>query len=103
MYAVITSGGKQYSVKKGQMLKIEKLPADVGSSITFENVLMVANGDEIKLGKPFVEGCSVAASVVNQGRHKKIKIMKFRRRKHHQKETGHRQYFTEVKIEEISL
>jgi large subunit ribosomal protein L21 len=101
MYAVITSGGKQFRVEEGQTLKLEKLTADVGSKITFDDVLMVANGDAIQVGLPFVKGVKVAASVVSQGRHKKIHIMKFRRRKHHQKQTGHRQYFTEVKIEKI--
>jgi large subunit ribosomal protein L21 len=101
MYAVIVSGGRQYRVTAGQTLKLEKLAADVGSTVDFDQVLMIANGDDIKLGLPNMKGAKVTASVVNQGRHKKIKIMKFRRRKHHQKETGHRQYFTEVKIEEI--
>jgi len=100
MYAVILSGGRQYRVAEGQRLKLEKLTAEVGSTVDFK-VLMIGNGDQIKLGKPFVEGCSVAASVIGQGRHKKITIMKFRRRKHHQKSTGHRQSFTEVKIDKI--
>lgn len=101
MYAVITSGGKQFRVKEGQTLKVEKLTADVGSKVSFDQVLMVANGGDVKVGLPLVKGATVAASVVSQGRHKKIHIMKFRRRKHHQKQMGHRQYFTEVKIEEI--
>lgn len=101
MYAVITSGGRQYRVAEGQTLKLEKLAAEVGSTVNFDNVLMLANGDDIKVGQPYVAGCKVAASVISQGRHAKIRIMKFRRRKHHQKETGHRQYFTEVKIEKI--
>ena len=100
MHAVIISGGRQYRVAEGQTLKLEKLPVDVGSTINFD-VLMLSNGDDIKVGAPLVDGCKVSASVVSQGRHKKIRIMKFRRRKHHQKETGHRQYFTEVKIEKI--
>lgn len=100
MYAVITSGGRQYSVKEGQTLKLEKLAVDVGSTVNFD-VIMVANGDDIKLGQSNLKGCKVAASVIGQGRHKKVHIMKFRRRKHHQKQMGHRQYFTEVKIEKI--
>lgn len=103
MYAVITSGGKQFRVEEGQTLKLEKLAADVGSKVSFDDVLMVANGDDIKVGGPFVKGVKVAAVVVGQGRHKKIHIMKFRRRKHHQKQMGHRQYFTEVKIEKIEV
>jgi len=101
MYAVITSGGKQYRVIEGQTLKLEKLPAEVGSAIDFDKVLMIASGDDIKIGKPFVDGSKVVASVVSHGRHDKIHIMKFRRRKHHQKQMGHRQYFTEVKITAI--
>lgn len=101
MYAVITSGSKQYRVAEGDTLKLEKLPAEVGSTIDFDQVLMIANGDDIKTGKPFLTGCKVVASVISQGRHKKIYIIKFRRRKHHQKQMGHRQYFTEVKIDKI--
>lgn len=101
MYAVIISGGRQYRVVEGQTLKLEKLSAEIGSKVDFD-VLMMVNGDQIKLGNPYVKGCKVAASIVSQGRHKKISIMKFRRRKHYQKETGHRQYYTEVKIESIT-
>ena len=101
MYAVITSGGKQFRVVEGQTLKLEKLAAEVGSTIHFDDVLMVANGDDIKVGLPFVKGVKVAASVIGQGRHKKIHILKFRRRKHHMKRQGHRQNYTEVKITQI--
>lgn len=102
MYAVITSGSKQYRVEEGQTLKLEKMPAEIGSKISFDQVLMIGNGDDIKVGQPYVAGSKVTASVLSQGRHKKIVIMKFKRRKHHQKQMGHRQYFTEVKIEKIS-
>jgi len=100
-YAVIMSGGRQYRVQEGQTLKLEKLTAEVGSNVNFDKVLMVGEGESVTLGKPFVNGCEVTGSVVSQGRHKKVTIMKFRRRKHHQKLTGHRQYFTEIKIEKI--
>lgn len=100
MHAVILSGGRQYRVTEGQTLKLEKLAADIGSTVDFQ-VLMLTDGDKIKVGKPYVDGCKVAASVIGQGRHKKVHIMKFRRRKHHQKQMGHRQSFTEVKIESI--
>ena len=103
MYAVITSGGKQYRVTEGLTLKLEKLAAEVGSSINLEKVLMVVNGENIKVGKPHLNDATVEASIVSHGRHKKIHIVKFRRRKHHQKQMGHRQYFTEVKIEKINL
>ena len=101
LYAVIISGGKQHRVIEGETLKLEKLPLDVGSTIDFTEVLMIGNGDDIKIGAPLVSGAKVSASVISQGRHKKIRIVKFKRRKHHQKITGHRQYFTEVKIESI--
>jgi large subunit ribosomal protein L21 len=98
MYAIIVSGGKQYKVTEGQTLKLEKLLVDVGGTVDFDDVLMVANGENITFGAPFVKGSKVTASVLSQGRRKKIHIMKFRRRKHSQKQMGHRQYFTEVKI-----
>jgi large subunit ribosomal protein L21 len=102
MYAVITSGGKQYRVVEGQTLKLEKLEIEVGSTVDFDQVLMIGNGDDIKVGKPLLKGGKVTASVVSQGRHDKVHIIKFRRRKHHMKQMGHRQYFTEVKITGIT-
>jgi len=101
MYAVIESGGKQYKVTEGQVLKLEKLPFDVEQTVNFEKVLMVVDGDKIQLGAPYVNGKTVTATVVAQGRHKKIKVLKFRRRKHHMKQMGHRQYYTQVKITAI--
>lgn len=103
MYAVITSGGKQFRVTEGQTLKIAKLTAEVGSTVNFDKILMVVNGDDIQVGRPHLEGAGVAASVVSHGRHKKIHIVKFRRRKHHRKQMGHRQDFTEVKITTITV
>ncbi|MBA4501126.1 MULTISPECIES: 50S ribosomal protein L21 [Gammaproteobacteria] len=102
MFAVIVSGGKQYRVQEGQTLKLEKLAADAGSSIEFDRVLLVGNGDDIKVGAPVVDGAKVAAEVVAHGRGEKVNIIKFRRRKHHMKRQGHRQWFTEVKITGIS-
>lgn len=101
MYAVIFSGGKQYRVQEGETLKLETLPADVGSSFDFDKVLLVGEGESVKLGRPYLDGCKVSATVVSQGRHKKIEIIKFRRRKHHMKRQGHRQNYTEVKITQI--
>ena len=98
MYAVIVSGGKQHRVKEGETLKLEKLEVETGGSVEFERVLLVANGDDVKVGAPVVEGAKVTAEVVSHGRHDKINIIKFRRRKHHMKRQGHRQWFTEVKI-----
>ena len=97
MYAVIESGGKQHRVTEGETLKLEKIEAATGDTVEFDRVLMVG-GDDVKIGTPLVEGSKVTAEVVSQGRHQKIKIIKFNRRKHHRKETGHRQWFTEVKI-----
>lgn len=102
MYAVITSGGKQFRVIEGQTLKIAKLAAEVGSTVNFDKILMVVNGDDIQVGTPHLGSAAVAASVVSHGRHKKIHIVKFRRRKHHRKQMGHRQDFTEVKITKIT-
>lgn len=102
MYAVIVTGGKQYRVIEGQTIKLEKLPVEVGSTVDFDQILMIGNGEDVKIGAPYVKGSKVTASVVKQGRHDKIHIIKFRRRKHHQKQMGHRQYFTEVKIDSIN-
>lgn len=102
MYAVIQTGGKQYRVTEGQTLKVEKLLADEGASIDLDKVLMIANGDDIKVGKPFVEGGKVTATVKSHGRGKKVKIVKFRRRKHSRKQMGHRQSYTELEITAIA-
>lgn len=102
MYAVIQTGGKQYRVSKGETLKIEKLENEPGSEIEFDKVLLVKSDDGLTVGKPYIEGGKVSATVLSQGRHKKVNIIKFRRRKHHMKKMGHRQYFTEVQISEIS-
>ncbi len=102
MFAVIVSGGKQYRVQEGQTLKLEKLSAEAGSNVEFDRVLLVGNGDDIKVGAPVVDGAKVAAEVVSHGRGEKVNIIKFRRRKHHMKRQGHRQWFTEVKITGIS-
>ena len=101
MYAVIKTGGKQYRVAPGESLKVESLTADVGASSSFEEVLLVANGETIKVGAPRVAGAVVKAEVTAHGRGDKIRIIKHRRRKHYHKEQGHRQNFTAVKITEI--
>ena len=102
MSAVIHTGGKQYRVEEGTYLKIEKLELGVGDSIEFDKVLMIQSDDAVKVGLPFIEGGKVTATVLSQGRHDKVKIIKFRRRKHHMKQQGHRQYYTEVQITGIS-
>ncbi len=101
MYAVIKTGGKQYKVAAGEKLKIEQIPAEVGQEITLDQVLAVGEGDQIKFGQPLVSGASVSATVLSQGRHDKVKIFKMRRRKHYQKRQGHRQNYTEVRIDAI--
>jgi large subunit ribosomal protein L21 len=102
MYAVIKTGGKQYRVSAGQKLKVEQIPADVGAEITIDQVLMVGEGESVKVGAPLVAEASVKAVVVSHGRHDKVKIFKMRRRKHYQKHQGHRQNYTELRIEAIA-
>jgi len=98
MYAIIKTGGKQYKVTEGATLKVEKLVAEPGSEIEFPEVLLLCEGETIKVGKPLVEGSKVTATVQSQGRGEKIKIFKLRRRKNSRRHQGHRQYYTEVKI-----
>ena len=102
MYAVIKSGGKQYRVESGAQVRVESLAADVGAAVAFEEVLLVGNGDKVKVGAPLVSGAKVKATVVSHGRGDKVKIFKMRRRKHFQKHQGHRQNYTEVRIDEIT-
>jgi large subunit ribosomal protein L21 len=102
MYAVIKTGGKQYRVAPGEKLKIEQIPADVGSQITLDQVLMVAEGESVKVGNPLVSGAKVTATVVSHGRGEKVRIFKLRRRKHYQKTQGHRQNYTEIRVDAIA-
>jgi large subunit ribosomal protein L21 len=102
MYAVIKTGGKQYRVQEGDTLRVEKINADKGVNITLDQVLLVANEDNIQVGTPYVEGGKVNATIKAHGRGKKIKMIKLRRRKHSRKQMGHRQYFTELHIDSIS-
>ncbi len=102
MYAVIQTGGKQYRVSEGDTVKVEKLDADQGASVELDKVLMVADGEDIKIGSPYVDGGKVTATVKSHGRGKKVKIIKFRRRKHHMKRQGHRQWYTELQVTGIS-
>ena len=102
MYAVIKTGGKQYRVAAGEKLKIEQIPAEVGAEITLDQILMLGEGDNVKIGTPLVSGAEVKATVLSQGRHDKVKIFKMRRRKHYQKHQGHRQHYTEIRIDGIS-
>ena len=102
MYAVIKTGGKQYRVSQGETLKIETVAGDVGSAIVLDKVLMVADGDKLSFGKPLLAGATVSATIVSNSRRDKVKIFKMRRRKHYQKHQGHRQNYTEIRIDGIS-
>ncbi len=102
MYAVIESGGKQHRVEPGEVLKLEKLNASEGDTIDFDNVMMIGEGSDVKIGAPYVDGGKVTAEIVSHGRGKKITIIKMKRRKHYRRQAGHRQSYTEIKIKEIS-
>jgi large subunit ribosomal protein L21 len=102
MYAVIVSGGKQHRVQEGEILRLEKLEVATGETVEFDQVLLVSNGSEVTLGCPLVSGAKVKAEVLSHGRADKVSIIKFRRRKHHMKRQGHRQWYTDVKITGIS-
>ena len=102
MYAVFTTGGKQYRATTGDILKIEKLNAEKGATVELDQVLMVGEGADVKVGTPFLKGGKVTATVVDQGRGKKVRILKFKRRKHHMKQMGHRQDFTQIEITGIA-
>ena len=102
MYAVLVTGGKQYRVMKGETLRVELLDIEAGKEITFDNVLMLGDGEKITVGTPNVAGAKVTATVKSHGRLEKIRIVKFRRRKHHRKQMGHRQHYTEIEITGIA-
>ncbi len=102
MYAVIKTGGKQYRVITGETLKVELISGDIGSAIVLDKVLMIADGDKLSVGKPILVGATVAATIVSHGRGDKVRIFKMRRRKHYQKNQGHRQNYTEIRIDGIS-
>ena len=102
MYAVVQTGGKQYRVTEGATLRVEKLKADEGASVELDKVLMVGEGESVKIGTPYVDGGKVTATVKSHGRGKKVNIIKFKRRKHHMKRQGHRQSYTELEITGIA-
>ncbi len=102
MYAVIKTGGKQYRVITGETLKVEILPGDIGSAIVLDKVLMISNGETLSVGKPLLLGATVQATIISHGRGDKVRIFKMRRRKHYQKNMGHRQNYTEIRIDGIS-
>lgn len=102
MYAVIKSGGKQHRVEPGEVLKLEKLDAETGATVEFDQVMMIGEGADVKIGTPFVDGGKVTAEVMAQGRGEKVTIIKMKRRKHYRRQAGHRQAYTQVKIKDIS-
>ena len=101
MYAVVNSGGKQYKVQKGEVLKVEKISGDVGNSVTFDRVLMFSDGENVSIGQPVLDGVSVEGHIVEQGKAKKIIVFKYKRRKRFRRKNGHRQEFTAVQIDNI--
>ncbi len=102
MYAVIETGGKQHKVAEGEVLKIEKLDAEVGADVTFDKVMMVKNDDQVTVGQPYVEHASVTAEVLEQGKDKKVIVFKYKRKKNYQRKKGHRQLYTAVRIKTIA-
>ena len=98
MYAIFKTGGKQYRATTGDILKVEKIEAEKGATVELDQVLMVGAGEDVKIGAPYLKGGKVTATVVDHGRHKKIKVIKFKRRKNYRKQMGHRQYFTQIEI-----
>jgi len=102
MYAVIATGGKQYRVEQGEILRVEKLDVQEGDTVDFDQVLMMGTGEDVSIGAPYIDGGKVSAEVRAHGRADKIEIIKFKRRKHHRKQMGHRQSYTEIVIKEIS-
>ncbi|AZR73277.1 50S ribosomal protein L21 [Anoxybacter fermentans] len=101
MYAIIQTGGKQYRVEEGQIIKVEKLDVEEGSNVEFNDVLMVSTDDDLKVGKPLVEGAKVIGKVIEQGKDKKIIVFKYKPKKRYRKKMGHRQPYTKVLIEKI--
>ena len=101
MYAVVNSGGKQYKVQKGEILRVEKIPGDVGSEVTFDRVLMFSDGENVSIGQPVLDNVAVKGHIVEQGRAKKIIVFKYKRRKRYRRKQGHRQPYTAIQIDDI--
>jgi large subunit ribosomal protein L21 len=101
MYAVVATGGKQYKVQEGEVLRVEKLTGEIGSQVEFDQVLMLSDGESVKIGQPVLEGVQVKGHIVEQGKNKKILVFKYKRRKRYRRKQGHRQLFTAVRIDAI--
>ena len=102
MYAVVATGGKQYKVREGQILRVEKIPGDIGASVTFDKVLMTSDGEVVNIGQPVLENVEVNGHIIEQGKAKKIIVFKYKRRKRYRRKQGHRQQYTAVKIDRIN-
>ncbi len=103
MYAIVHTGGKQCRLSAGQVVRLEKLAANEGDVVALDQVLMISNSEQVQLGKPYVNGAKVLVEVLGHGRDKKIKIVKFKRRKNYRRTQGHRQWYTEVKVKDIQI
>ena len=103
MYAIVHTGGKQYKIQEGETLRVEKMAGDVGSEISFDQVLMVSDGENISVGQPVLENAAVKATIVEQGKAKKVLVFKYKRRKRYRRKQGHRQQYTAVKIDKIEM
>ena len=101
MYAVVESGGKQYRVQEGEILRVEKIPGDIGNSVTFDKVLMFSDGAKVNIGSPILEGVAVNGHIVEQGKTKKIIVFKYKKRKRYRRKQGHRQQYTAIQIDSI--
>ena len=103
MYAVIATGGKQYKVREGEILRIEKIPGEIGADVSFDKILMFSDGENVKIGQPVLEDVAVNGRIVSQGKAKKIIVFKYKRRKRYRRKQGHRQQFTAVQIDNIQV
>ena len=103
MYAIVDSGGKQYKVQEGEILRVEKLTGEVGDSVSFDRILMFSDGENVSVGTPLLEDVAVNGHIVEQGKAKKIIVFKYKRRKRYRRKRGHRQQFTAVKVDSIKI
>ena len=103
MYAIVNTGGKQYKVQEGDILRIEKIPGEIGAGVDFDQVLMVSDGENVTIGTPTLENVGIKAHIVDQGKTKKVLVFKYKRRKRYRRKQGHRQQFTAVKIDKIEV
>ncbi len=101
MYAIVHTGGKQYKIRQGDVLRVEKIPGEVGSSVSFDRVLMLSDGENVTIGRPVLDNVAVEGHIVGQGKAKKIIVFKYKKRKRYRRKRGHRQQYTEIKIDRI--